>query len=175
MADKKESERVSISKQKFIRWVSAAVQRGLLMLDPHAPTITMTVKGSGMFVVGQTNDDPFVFIGVHSSMMPWFLDMPWIRADVIPSCNRIHMVAQMNENTQLTFILHEDKGLCQWLTKVDPSAFKLPFRTFITMENESGEREIAWSKAVSKRLKFRILKGLDNKPVIQKWAKECIK
>jgi len=75
----------------------------------------------------------------------------------------------------LTFILHEDKGPCQWLTKVDPSAFKLPFRTFITIKKESGGREIAWSKAVSKRLKFRILKDLGNKPAIQKWAKERIK
>ena len=170
MANQKQSS----SKLKFAAWVSSAVKRSLLMLDPHAPTITMTVKGSGMFVVGQTKDDPFVFIGIHSSMMPWFLNMPWIRADVIPSCNRIHLIAQMNEKIQLTFVLHEDKGLCQWLVNVDPSVFKLPFRTFVKVDKPGSTFEVAWSKSVNKRLRFRILKGLSNKKEIQSWARPCL-
>ena len=166
----KSRDKVTIAKTQFAAWVIKAMDKGLLMLDPHAPTVTMTVQGSGMFIVGHTTDDPYVFIGVHDTMMPWFLDMPWIRADVIPSSNRIHLIAQMNADVQLTFIMHEDKGLCQWLTKVDPAVFNLPFRTFITMDNN----QIAWSKTVNKRLKFRIIESMASREKTQNWAKPLI-
>jgi len=153
-------------------WSVNARKEGLLMIDPYSPTITLTVRGSGLFIVGFTNDDPYVFIGIHESMMPWFLDVPWVRVDVVPSANRIHMIANMTDDKQLTFIMHEEKGFCGWLDNIDPDSFSIPFRTVVFLENN----QLAWSEHIEKRIPFKILdSATSTNGDIQDWAKPILK
>lgn len=163
-------DRENEAKCRLAAWVIAAQMNGLLSLDPYETSVTMSVKGSNMFISGQTPDDPYVFIGIHETLMPWFLDVPWAVVNVIPEANRIHLVAQMTANEQLTFILHEGNGLGDWLSGVDPQKFKLSFKEFIIMENG----DIACSKKVMRKLPFAIVNKHKRHAKIQPWAQNLM-
>lgn len=147
----------SPGKIMFITWLNNMLVKKQAELDKvNKNIITLSSYASTWFCVGQEETEREPFIGIQGNMIPWFFEMEWKRAIIIPEKGELYLTcAEDSSESNLTLCLKVRKKRLQLLldTRADDDDRTIDFRVF-KIDRSTQELEI--STKVFKRLPLEV-------------------